>query len=525
MKHILFYLLPAILLAMLTACGSDSDDDNGAGNTSDIAVTGKITEIGMTYAQADGYVNLDKLSADNSGIEIGIEYHSKDNGTGSSYSRTTGVEGRKINVRLTGLSPNENYTYRTYVKSNGIYHYGKEQDFTTTDGHNISTTGNAANVAFFTASIDAKADWSSISQDEDVSVGIAYSTSSQDLTDEGISRFGYDNERGFLPLAGRSVDYSANLAKLAPNTHYYYCACTQIGSTYYTGEIKDFTTKNMSDYVLTGDASNIKACTAEVTNQYKIFNLFDKPLSSTQFYVTVAKSEEELADTTKRVVFSYGLNPTPNQESAASHILNLLPKTKYYYQAVAKIKQDGYTYEVLGEVKSFTTKDIQQTGAVDLGLSCLWSAFDLGSNTPNGTGDLYAFAETETKKEFSVYNYAYQAITDFYNIPQNISGTKYDAATKKLGSSWRMPTKDEVSELLKNCHTIEGDYNGVHGIFYAAENGNAIFLPGHYPYWTSCFNWRAGSIQPQSAYCFSTDDLYDNNYYNGGYIRPVTNKK
>lgn len=121
MKHYLLYFCAALFLFVANACSSD--DSNGSDNTTDVAVTGSITETGMTYAMADGYVNLDKLSSStSSNVEIGIEYESQ-SGTGSNarHARTNGVDGRKISVELTGLTPGETYSYKTYVKASGIY--------------------------------------------------------------------------------------------------------------------------------------------------------------------------------------------------------------------------------------------------------------------------------------------------------------------------------------------------------------------------------------------------------------------
>ena len=52
-----------------------------------------------------------------------------------------------------------------------------------------------------------------------------------------------------------------------------------------------------------------------------------------------------------------------------------------------------------------------------------------------------------------------------------------DAATRKLGSPWRMPTKEEIRELLDHCTWNWTTQDGVNGCEVKGPNGNSIFLP------------------------------------------------
>ena len=52
-----------------------------------------------------------------------------------------------------------------------------------------------------------------------------------------------------------------------------------------------------------------------------------------------------------------------------------------------------------------------------------------------------------------------------------------DAATAKLGSPWRMPTRDEIKELRDNCTWTWTTQDGKNGYEVKGSNGNAIFLP------------------------------------------------
>lgn len=117
--------------------------------------------------------------------------------------------------------------------------------------------------------------------------------------------------------------------------------------------------------------------------------------------------------------------------------------------------------------------------AVDLGLSIYWSSCNVGAEAPEEYGNYYAWGETSPKSNYTEKNYAYydDNTKSYIDIGENICGTEYDAATVNLGSDWRMPTKEEIKELLDNCSWEWTQINGVNGYKVIAGNGNSIFLP------------------------------------------------
>ena len=53
-----------------------------------------------------------------------------------------------------------------------------------------------------------------------------------------------------------------------------------------------------------------------------------------------------------------------------------------------------------------------------------------------------------------------------------------DAATASWGSDWRMPSLDQIKELLDNCSSQWTTQNGVNGrLFTGKRNGASLFLP------------------------------------------------
>ena len=129
--------------------------------------------------------------------------------------------------------------------------------------------------------------------------------------------------------------------------------------------------------------------------------------------------------------------------------------------------------------------------AVDLGLSIKWGDRNIGANAPEVFGDFYAWGETETRDDYSVWNYKFNA-SEYY-----ISMTKYccsyefgdvldnktsldpedDVAQVKLGKGWRMPTFAEIEELYNECTWENVTLNGVACIKLTGPNGNSIHLP------------------------------------------------
>ena len=69
-----------------------------------------------------------------------------------------------------------------------------------------------------------------------------------------------------------------------------------------------------------------------------------------------------------------------------------------------------------------------------------------------------------------------------------------DAATRKLGSPWRMPTKEEIRELLDHCTWNWTTQDGVNGCEVKGPNGNSIFLPaaGYHSTYSNSFHESYG---------------------------------
>lgn len=205
------------------------------------------------------------------------------------------------------------------------------------------------------------------------------------------------------------------------------------------------------------------------------------------------------------------------------NLTGLMYSTIYYYRAFA-INRTGTVY---GEVKQFTTSEsagsLNEHSYIDLGLpsGTLWSTCNVGASNPEDYGDYYAWGETIPKMVYSNGSYTY---TDHpVTLPSSA-----DAATVNWGAGWRIPTNEELEELLTDCTVIWTTQNGVNGRLFTGPNGNSIFLPA--AGWrsgsslndadSSGFYWTSSSYSTKSFYVkrlyFDSDNCYI--YGGGGYM-------
>ncbi len=178
--------------------------------------------------------------------------------------------------------------------------------------------------------------------------------------------------------------------------------------------------------------------------------------------------------------------------------------------------------------------------AIDLGLSVKWASWNVGATAPEEYGGYYAWGETEVKDNYSEDTYLYYQNGEYVDIGTDISGTEYDVAHVKWGDGWRMPTLNEIKELINNCTWSWTTQNDVNGYKVTGSNGNSIFLPaaGYHCYDTEFYGrgekgffWSGTKSEHYSYYAFRL--YFSSGYHDGGTqfrnsgntVRPVYDAK
>ncbi|MBQ0095110.1 MAG: Ig-like domain-containing protein [Bacteroidetes bacterium] len=124
-----------------------------------------------------------------------------------------------------------------------------------------------------------------------------------------------------------------------------------------------------------------------------------------------------------------------------------------------------------------------QHDCVDLGLSVLWADCNVGASSQQEYGSRFAWGETRPKDDYSWSTYRHSEDSDnMINYIDSRMDTVLvltdDAARMNWGDKWRMPTKEELTELYEKCTWTWTTVNGTKGYNVKSNiNGNSIFLP------------------------------------------------
>ena len=132
---------------------------------------------------------------------------------------------------------------------------------------------------------------------------------------------------------------------------------------------------------------------------------------------------------------------------------------------------------------------------VDLGLpsGTMWATCNVGATKPEESGLLFQFGRVDGYKygdennQFRVPDQNKQDTGSEYT-PVTTSGKVYkkneileledDAAHVHMGGKWKMPTKDQLKELINNTTHNVATINGVKGMMFTSNiNGQFMFIP------------------------------------------------
>ncbi|MBR4840351.1 MAG: hypothetical protein IK005_07735 [Paludibacteraceae bacterium] len=192
---------------------------------------------------------------------------------------------------------------------------------------------------------------------------------------------------------------------------------------------------------------------------------------------------------------------------------------------------------------------------VDLGLpgGTLWATYNVGATKPTEYGDYFSWGEIKPKSNYGWDKYKWghdwdshiKYCTDsYYGTVDNktVLDAEDDAATVNWSNAWRMPTIDEIQELIDGCSwTFEIDFNGsgIGGqVGTSKQNGVTIFLPaagyhdgrnffsgGHYCcFWSSSLNEEYQTDAYVFRFLDDSVDWYSLYRFYGYCVRAVVSK-
>ena len=136
---------------------------------------------------------------------------------------------------------------------------------------------------------------------------------------------------------------------------------------------------------------------------------------------------------------------------------------------------DAKTYEVeYTHTSSLSCPDNNHPHAIDLGLPShtLWACCNIGATNPEEHGEHYAWGMTT-----NVVGEKYPLGKTLWGT--DIAGTEYDVACEKWGGAWRIPTREQMKELMDECPNewvVIGGYDVGGGLRFTGPNGNSILL-------------------------------------------------
>ena len=240
-------------------------------------------------------------------------------------------------------------------------------------------------------------------------------------------------------------------------------------------------------------------------------------------------------------VYAEPASSQSNVSAAADSILLQITTTDGELISYPVSKIDRMTFDAADPAASHE--------AVDLGLSVKWAACNVGAENPEDDGDYYIWGETKPQStyDWSTYKWCYGSDTTLIKYCTDNSYGAVDKRTTlelsddvahvKWGDNWRMPTDNELNELINNCTWTWTTQNGKNGYKITSKtNGNSIFLPAAGCrngsrledagslgcYWTSSLD----ASSPEYAYYldFHSDDarMICSTRAFGQTVRPVT---
>ena len=471
--------------------------------------TKNATKITSSGAILEGNVSV----VDSEKVTCGVIYDTTSSLTANSGTRISVTSSGDFSIEVSGLKINTTYYYRAYAVDAGEYKYGeiysfKTESSSTNPNSSISvTTGEAKSITYSSVTLSGAI----TGANQSLTCGIIYGTSSSLSFTSGTKISTTSNG-----------EFSLSITELNANTTYYYCAYVIVDGEYKYGAVNSFNTAKTSQdgdvefkplevVSVTPVAGNVKSLDKVIVKFNQLVSLslnedweyISREISLTcgeEKYTLVYVPETCFADEVVYLVNAEWNNDLCVYEGESivaegTYVLNLADIVvdcageEYidiwgFTNITWHSKQqhcEGLCTWTISSGHNVVAPEIQ---AVDLGLSVKWASCNVGASSPEEYGDYFAWGETTTKSSYTESN---SVVTYGLSISElesrsiidadgNLTAA-YDAATANWGDNWRMPTRDEMKELIDNCTWKWTTQNGVNGYKVTGPNGNSIFLP------------------------------------------------
>lgn len=302
-------------------------------------------------------------------------------------------------------------------------------------------------------------------------VGLLYTTSNDAQT---VFQSWKDGDRNPECMTARGTGDLAEGVKvtvstLTPETEYSCCLFfeSEDGSRREISTALSFKTKPFSPVFQGENAESVGFYSAQMSCDVT-FNSEDMKLCRSGFIIS--KEPIESAQTGQMEYVA------PNNNDRMEYMIkNLSGGTVYHCRPFVQVISNGNV--AMGTEKTFTTRNLEDM-IVDMGLSVKWASCNMGAESPEEFGDYYRWAETKTGSSYTVDTHPlYDKGGDTVRYVENICGTEYDAAHVNMKGNWRMPSYQEIEELMENCTMTLFPSKGTYVAEFVAKNGNSIQIP------------------------------------------------
>lgn len=380
--------------------------------------------------------------------------------------------------------------------------------------------------------------------------GVLYCAKSADAASKFKSWLdGNDNPDCEIFTAGsiQGGEYVGVIKNLNPETEYNFCIFSKSkdGKTRKISSLSSFVTGSFNPVFKPIVRVSPSFTFVQVT--YKEVKMNELDASSCAIGVLVsAKSGAEAGPGTTLTPYN-GYYEEYNDQYI-SRAFGIKPDSSYYCRLYVEFKNldGGYSYRY-GPETSFSAKTSEEL-AVDLNLpsGLKWALCDVGESGSDALADdrdywpgwqyfhwgslrmFQGLRNVASNK--NAYEYWDKESNTYTSLADDIKGTEYDAAHMLLGGKWRMPTKEEVQELIDSTYCITwGVGHGVNGN-RRVGNGlrlcrDSLLLDPSVPFvisiggfWTSTF---------EDGYPVAYDvvpEKYNGDYVINGHMELVTGK-